>query len=159
MNFILTFRCTPAVLPENTRNSNYTSSGIFIRDYGETCKIYVFLHLFSLNYVVYDNVDMIINTQEVYTRISDFLQNRSVGGYACTNTPKKLLDKFKSLAVILPETATTWSIHLYSTYFSEVPKDLVKNIPMDIVLKNTTHNDTKKNSTLKENKLRKKPSN
>ena len=44
------------------------------------------------------------------------------------DTPYKLLDKFTRLSISLPEDATTWYIHLCSSYLSNLSTDLVEHI-------------------------------
>ena len=106
-----------------------------LREYGESCKLDIFLHLCRLNYVGHDKIDVTRNTQEVCTQICELQQTYINNGNASIDTPEELFNKFTALTVNLPDNAVTWSIQLCSTYFSALTKDLVENMTADTSFK------------------------
>ena len=118
LTFHLAFRVMPAILSENSNNSNNPSCVKILREYGDTCKLDIFLYLCQLNYVGNDKVDTTMNTQEVCSSIGELRQSYSVQGQSESDTLEVLFNKFTSLTVNLPDNATTWLIQLCSTYFS-----------------------------------------
>ena len=69
IGFVSAFESCPVIMPENLNNNNYATCGKILREYGEICKLDIFLHLCRLNYVGHDKVDITMNTQKVCTRI------------------------------------------------------------------------------------------
>ena len=97
------FGLTPTLLPENPNNSNYSSCQKLLRDYGEKCKLGIFLHLCKLNYVRHDKVDIALNTQEICSRISSLRHAYRLGSRDYIDTPEELFDKFNQLSDGLPD--------------------------------------------------------
>ena len=119
------------LLPENPNNSNYTSCQRFLREDGKTCKLYIFQHLFRLNYVGHDKVDVSLNTQEICSKVSNLCQVYTLGRQNHTDTPEVLFNKFNQLSVGLPDDAKEWSIQLNSTFLSALSRKAVEDMATD----------------------------
>ena len=135
IGFTAAFGSCPAIVPENPNSSNYANCGKILREFGESCKLDIFLYLCRLNYVGHDKIDVTMNTQEVCTQISELQQSYVYNGNSNVDTPEELFNKFTSLTVNLPDNAVTWSIQLCSTYFAALTKDLVENMTADTSFK------------------------
>ena len=83
--FVQAFGLAPTLVPENLNSSNYSSLQKIVRDYGESCKLDIFLHLCQLNYVGNDKVDVALNTQEVCSKISSLRQVFLLDGHRRTD--------------------------------------------------------------------------
>ena len=127
--FQLTFGISPFMLPSSpTKTSTDMSCQRIIRDYGELCKLEIFMHLCMLNYVGHTKVDVGLNTLDIYSQISDVKQVYNQNGRMYHNTPDELFDRFLTLAVSLPVKASGWSVQLGSSYLSSLSKDLSEHI-------------------------------
>ena len=62
------------------------------------------------------------NVQEVCRQIKYTKQVYIHGGKIRIYTPDKLFDKLTSLSGRLPDDATTWSIHLFLDFLSDLTK-------------------------------------
>ena len=70
--FQLTFGISPFMLPSSpTKTSTDMSCQKISRDYGELCKLEIFMHLCMLNYVGHTKVDVGLNTLDICSQISD----------------------------------------------------------------------------------------
>ena len=135
LTFHSAFGVAPAILSEDPNDSKNPSRAKFLREFGDTCKLDIFLYLCQLNYVGHSKVDTTMNTQEVCSSIGELRQNYTHSGQPKTDTPEELFNKFTALTVNLPDNATTWSIQLCSTYFSALNKELVENMTTDTTFK------------------------
>ena len=71
----LTFGTSPFMLPSSpTKTSVNMFCQKIIQEYGDLCKLEMFVHLCVLNYVGHANVDIGLNTLDVCSQISDVKQ-------------------------------------------------------------------------------------
>ena len=101
---------------------------IIIRDYGDLCKLEMFMHSCMLNYVDYTKVDVDLNTLDICSQISDVRQVYNQNGRMYHDTLDELFDRFSTLAVSLPVKASGWLVQLCSCYLAALSKDLSENI-------------------------------
>ena len=107
----LSFGTSPFMLPSSpTKTSVNMFCQKIIQEYGDLCKLNIFVHLCVLNYVGHANVDIGLNTLDVCSQISDVKQVYNQNGRMYHDTPDKLFDRFSSLAVSLPVKASGWSV-------------------------------------------------
>ena len=83
---------------------------IFLRDYGNQCKLKIFLYLCQLNYVGHAKVDINLNTLEVCSKISEIKQVYCKGNRMHHDTLDELFDRFSILAVSLPPNSSGWLV-------------------------------------------------
>ena len=109
--FQLTFGTSPFMLRSSpTKISANMSCQKIIREYGDVCKLEMFIHLCVLNYVGHINVNIGLNTLDVCSQISDVKQVYNQNGRMYHDTPDELFDRFSTLVVSLPVKASEWSI-------------------------------------------------
>ena len=97
-------------------SSTKTSVDMFcqkiIREYGDLCKLEIFMQSCVLNYMGHTNVDVGLNTLDVCSQISDVKQVYNQNERMYHDTPDELFDRFSTLAVSLPVKASGWSVQL-----------------------------------------------
>ena len=114
--FRLTFVHYPIMLPNSpNKTSTEITSKRIIREYGDQCKLAIFMHLCRLNYVRHIKLDVELNTLEVCSQISEVKQVYFKGGRVQHDTPDELYDRYSILTVSLPADSKGWSIQLCSS--------------------------------------------
>jgi len=100
-----------------------------VREYGEQCKLDVYLNLCEQDYVGDDLVDNALNAQEVCRKIGEIKQEWKDGsGRMKMETPDEIFNKYLQLATSLPTDALTWPIQLCSSYFAALSPDLAERM-------------------------------
>ena len=122
--FVKTFGSNPTLLPSMPTHPDNGSAMLLLHNFSEKCKLDIFIHLCMLDYVGNDIVDPSLNVVEVCRQISDVKKTRMVNGKLHTATPDELFDEFSEISVSLPDNATSWTLHLCSSYLSALTSDL-----------------------------------
>ena len=104
-----------------------------LREYGEQCKLNIYLNLCEQDYVGDDLVNNALNAQEVCRKIKEIKQEWKDGsGRMKMKIPDEIFNKYLQLATSLPTDALTWPIQLCSSYFAALSPDLVERMTTDV---------------------------
>ena len=76
------------------------------------------------SYMGSNEIDSSLNVAEVCLQISEVKQVCLSNGQLITDTPAELFERFSSIAVSLPDKASSWSIQLYSSFLAALTADL-----------------------------------
>jgi len=127
------FNTKPVLLPSNPVGSVGNSKvKDKLREYGEQCKLDIYLNLCEQDYVGDDLVDNALNAQEVCRKIGEIKQEWKDGsGRMKMETPDEIFNKYLQLATSLPTNALTWPIQLCSYYFAALTPDLAERMTTD----------------------------
>ena len=133
--FKITFGNYSTILPSKPTATDYLSPRRLVRDYADTCKLDIFMHLCRLNYVGNDEIDSSLHVQDICRLINIIKQVYHSSGRSRTDTPDELFDRFSHESISLPNDATTWSIQLCSSYLSALTPNLSDKITTDTEFK------------------------
>jgi len=129
-DFHAVFGMTPIMLASNPNFSGGVRAKL--REYGDRCKLDVYINLCCQDYIGDDIVDAALNAQEVCRRIGDLKQEyRDNGPRNKVDSPDELFNKFLQFSTSLLDNAQECPLQLCSAYFAALTPELAERMTTD----------------------------
>jgi len=104
-----------------------------LTEYGEQCKLDIYLNLCEQDYFGDNLVNNALNAQEVCRKIVREIKQewKDGSGRMKMETLDEIFNKYLQLATSLPTDTLTWPIQLCSSYFTVMSPDLAERMTID----------------------------